>query len=125
MTITRYTDLAPHVFTTWSKHWLGAGYAPPPLVIYKPTMAGGLLLLAPMASPWVRAFVEAQQGDPDVLYETQGEAVTEGNPQYLGTWGAMSAHFRDQLPKPQGIPAIPQALPKVEPVKPDKRRWLA
>ena len=125
MTITLYTDLAPHVFTAWSKHWLGEGYAPPPMVIYKPTMAGGLILLAPMPAPWVRTFVEAQAGNPDVTYETQGEAVVDGNPQYLGTWAALSAHFTAHLPTRHGIPAIPQPLPKVEPVKPDKRRWLA
>jgi hypothetical protein len=79
-----YADMAPRVFSIWQNYWNAAGYAAPPLVVHKPTISGGVTLLAPLGSPWVRQFVQSHETDPDFLFENQGEVLAETNPRYLG-----------------------------------------
>lgn len=118
-------DLAPAVFQKWANYWRGHNFAAPPLVVYRQTLSGAIILVAPVAAPWVRDFVESHASDLDVLLESQGETLTEGNPRYLGTWAALSATFRDDIKPPAGRPVLPAALPRIPDVHELKRRWLA
>ena len=120
-----WTELCPAVFATWSNYWHGRNCAAPPLVAYKPTMSGGIIMLAPLPAPWVREFVQAHETDTAVLYESQGETLAEGSPQYLGVWAAFSAIHRSAIPQPKGRPVLPMAIPKLPNVAEMKRRWLA
>jgi hypothetical protein len=119
-----YADLAPRVFALWQNYWNAAGYAAPPLVVHKPTISGGVTLLAPLGSPWVRQFVQSHETDPDFLFENQGEVLAETDPRYLGVWGAFSAIERATVPAPVGRPVLPQRLPTTPDVHELKRRWL-
>jgi hypothetical protein len=125
MTLGTYLDLGPLVFEQWSAFWRNHNCAPPPLIAYKPTLNGGIIMLAPLPAPWGRDFVTAQTTDPEIAYETQGETLVESSPQYLGTWTGFTAIKRTDIPKPIGRPVLPMAMPKVPDVAELKRRWLA
>ena len=111
MSAITYAKLAPEVFQAWSEHWRTLNCAPPPLVLYKTTMNGGLIMLAPLPAPWVREFDAAHATDSAVFYEAQGETLTEGSAQFFGVWAAFTATYRSNLPSPKGRPVLPMAVP--------------
>lgn len=106
-----WAALGPEVYRLWSTYWLAAGWAPPPIRLAKPTMTGGAVFHVPLASPWVRQFVEAHQHDPVYIFENQGEELPSSDVSNLGTWGSFSAVRRSDIPQPLGRPVLPQALP--------------
>lgn len=116
MNIVSHLNLVREVMGGWDEYWRSKNCAPPPLVAYKPTISGGVLMLAPLPAPWVRDFVSAQDTHPEIAYETQGETLTEGSNQFLGSWAAFSAIHRSSIPTPKGRPVLPLAL-----TRPQKR----